>query len=162
MTKKTYYEKVGRKYVPVSEYDSDLTYALPKGTHLLMTYPGGTSTRYHINPNYAAMIAAGRICEDTISKAIMDATEIRRSHKSRNSETPLTPEQKLAWEKLVEAFGDDAKQLEWPSAREAAEKAVEAMTAEAEKLMSAPSVRKAYEQFMFVAALTKDNNELES
>lgn len=160
MTKKIYYEKVGRKYVPVSEYDSDLTYALPKGTHLLMTYPGGTSTRYNINPNYAAMIAAGRICEDVISKAIVDATEIRRNYKSR--QTPLTPEQKAAWDHLVEVFGEDARQLEWPSAREIAEKAVEVMTVEAEKLMSAPSVRKAYEQFMFVAELTKDNNELKS
>jgi hypothetical protein len=157
MTKKIYYEKVGRKYVPVSEYDSDLTYALPKGTHLLMTYPGGTSTRYHINPNYAAMIAAGRICEDVISRAIVEATELRRNYKSR--QTPLTPEQKAAWDHLVEVFGEDARQLEWPSAREIAEKAVEAMTREAEKLMTVPSVQKAYEHFMLMAELTRDNND---
>jgi len=157
MTKKIYYEKVGRKYVPVSEYDSDLTYALPKGTHLLMTYPGGTSTRYHINPNYAAMIAAGRICEDVISRAIVEATELRRNYKSR--QTPLTPEQKAAWDHLVEVFGEDARQLEWPSAREIAEKAVNAMTEEAEKLMTVPSVQKAYEHFMLMAELTRDNND---
>ena len=28
--------------------------------------PGGKSTRYNIDPNYAAMIAAGRIAEDAI------------------------------------------------------------------------------------------------
>ena len=160
MTKKIFYEKVGRKYVPVSEYDSDLTYALPKGTHLIMSYPGGTSTRYNIDPNYAAMIAAGRICEDVISKKIMQATEIRRHQ--RNASSPLTPEQRAAWDHLVEVFGPDARQLEWPSARECAEKAVEAMTIEAEKLMSVPSVKKAYEHFMLVAELTKDNNELKS
>lgn len=160
MTKEVFYKKVGRKYVPVSEYDSDLSYALPKGTHLLIVYPGGQSTRYNINPNYAAMIAAGRVAEDTISKAIMDATEIRRQ--TRNKETPLTAEQRAAWNHLVEVFGPDAKQLEWPSARECAERAVEAMTAEAEKLMSVPSVKKAYEQFMLMVELTKDNNELKS
>lgn len=154
--KKIFYEKVGRRYVPVSEYDSDFTYALPKGAHLLMVYPGGSSTRYNIDPNYAAMIAAGRICEDVISKKIMNATEIRRSTRGGKNTTPLTPSQKAAWDNLVTEFGPDAKQLEWPSARECAEEAVKAMQVEADKLMSVPAVKKAYEQFMFVAALTKD------
>ena len=35
--KKVYYEKVGRKYVPVSEYDSDFTYSLPKGSIVFAT-----------------------------------------------------------------------------------------------------------------------------
>jgi hypothetical protein len=155
MTKEVFYKKVGRKYVPVSEYDSDLTYALPKGTHWVMCYPGGTSTRYHVEPNYVAMIAAGRVAEDAISKAIMNATEIRRN--TRSKETPLTPGQKAAWDKLVEEFGPDAKQLEWPSARECAEAAVQAMTVEAEKLLANPSVRKAYEKFLFIAELTKEH-----
>jgi hypothetical protein len=162
MTKEIFYKKVGRKYVPVSEYDSDLSYALPKGSHLLIVYPGGQSTRYNINPNHAAMIAACRVAEDTISKAIMDATEIRRSTRGK-TESPLTESQREAWNNLVKEFGPDAKQLEWPSARECAEKAVQAMMVEAEKLMSVPAVKKAYEQFMFMAELTKDNNnELES
>lgn len=154
MTKKIFYEKIGRKYVPVSEYDSELTYALPKGTHLIMSYPGGTSTRYNVDPNYAAMIAAGRIAEDVISQRVMDATEIRRQG---DRTTPITPEQREAWENLVRVFGPSAKQLEWPSAREIAEEAVKAMEEEALKLMSVPSVKKAYEQFMLVAELTKDD-----
>jgi hypothetical protein len=107
------------------------------------------------------MLAACRVAEDAISKAIMDATEIRRQTRGRN-ETPLTESQKAAWENLVKEFGDDAKQLEWPSARGAAEDAVKAMMAEAEKLMSVPSVKKAYEHFMLVCELTKDNNEQSS
>jgi hypothetical protein len=151
--KKIYYEKVGRRYKPVSEYDSTLLDALPKGTHMIMVYPGGQSTRYNIDPNYAAMIAAGRIAEDVISRRIADATEIRRN--TRNKETPLTTGQKAAWDKLVEEFGPDAKQLEWPSARECAEEAVKAMQAEADKLMQNESVRNAYEQFQLVCKLTK-------
>jgi hypothetical protein len=155
--KKVYYEKVGRKYVPVAEYDSDLLDSFPKGNHLVMCYPGGTSRRYHIDPDYAGLIAAGRVAEDAISKKIMEATEIRRNSRSR--QTPLTPEQKAAWEHLVEVFGDDAKQLEWPSAREAATAAIEAMQAEAKSLYSNEAVKKAYDHFVLMCKLSKDTHD---
>lgn len=158
MTNKIYYEKVGRKYVPVREYDSDWTHSFPKGAHIIMSYPGGQSTRYSIDPNYAAMIAAGRLAEDAISKALMQATEIRRNTRGK-AETPLTPGQKAAWENLVKEFGDDAKQLEWPSIRECAEKAVEAMQEEADKLMQHDSVKQAYEHFMLMCELTKEHKD---
>lgn len=155
--KKIFYEKKGSRYYPVSEYDPDLVYALPKGAHMILVYPGGQSTKYNVDPNYAAMIAAGRVAEDAISKAIMDSTEIRRNYRSRSNETPLTPEQKAAWEHLVEVFGDDAKQLEWPAARECAEAGINAIMEEAEKLMTVPSVKKAYEHFLLMCELTKDH-----
>ena len=160
MTKKTYYVKEGRKYVPVAEYDSDLVDSFHKGTHLVMCYPGGVSRRFYIYPNYAAMIAAGRVAEDAVSKHIMDATEIRRQRERGpdGKGLPLTPGQKAAWDKLVEEFGDSAKQLEWPSAREAAEAAVVAMQVEADKLMTNPSVKKAWDRFMLVCDLTKQND----
>ena len=153
---KIFYEKKGRRYVPVAEYDHELMDSLRKGTHLVMCYPGGTSRRFNVDPNYAAMIAAGRIAEDSISKSIMAATEIRRNYKNRS--TPLTPGQKAAWDKLVEEFGPDAKQLEWPSARECAEAGVNAMMEEAVKLMDNPAVKKAYEHFILVCELTKEAN----
>jgi hypothetical protein len=156
VTKKIFYEKVGRKYVPVSEYDHELSHALPKGTHLIMVYPGGSSTRYKVDPMYAPMIAAGRVAEDALANALVKAGELRLGYKSR--ERRLTDEQREAWNHLVEVFGDDAKQLEWPSAREACEEAVKAMTVEADKLLANPSVRKAYERFLFVAELTKEHN----
>ena len=158
--KKIFYEKVGRKYVPVSEYDSNLLDALPKGTHIVMVYPGGQSTRYKIDPNHAAMIAAGRVAEDAISKKLLEASEIRMQRPDR--ERKLTESQKAAWENLVKEFGDSARQLEWPSIREVAEAGVKAMQEEAEKLMSVPSVKKAYEHFMLVCELTKEKNELKS
>jgi hypothetical protein len=155
--KKIYYEKVGRKYVPVAEYDNDLLDSFPKGTHLVMCYPGGTSRRFNVDPDYAAMIAAGRVAEDAVSKKIMEATEIRRNYKNRN--TPLTPRQRAAWDKLIEEFGEDARQLEWPSARECAEEAVKAMMAEANMLMTNPAVKKAWDNFMLVSELTKENKK---
>lgn len=157
--KKIFYEKVGRRYTPVSEYDNDLLDAFPKGTHLVMCYPGGSSRRFNIDPNYAALIAAGRVAEDAISKKIMDVTEIRRQQR-HETKTPLTPSQRAAWDNLVAEFGPDAKQLEWPSAREAAEDAVKAMQAEAEKLMANDSVRKSYEHFQLMCKLAYDNNKI--
>ena len=155
--KKIYYEKIGRRYVPVAEYDDTWMDSFPKGTHLIMCYPGGASRRFNVDPNYAAMIAAGRVAEDAISKRLYEATEIRRN--TRNKETPLTPGQKAAWDKLVEEFGPDAKQLEWPSARECAEAAVKAMQEEADKLMKHASVQQAYDQFLLVCELASNKTE---
>jgi hypothetical protein len=158
MTKKIYYEKVGRRYVPVAEYDNDLMDSFRKGNHLVMCYPGGVSRRFDIDPNYAAMIAAGRVAEDAVSKKIMEATEIRRQ-RDRGPDgkgKPLTPSQRAAWDKLVKEFGEDARQLEWPSAREAAEAAVKAMQAEADSLLQNPAVKRAYERFQFICNLTRE------
>lgn len=152
-----FYVKKGRRYIPHSTYSSEFCDSFPKGTHLVQSYPGGSSRRFNIDPAYAPMIAAGRVAEDVISKRIMDATEIRRN--TRNKETPLTPGQRAAWDNLVEEFGPDAKQLEWPSARECAEEAVKAMMKEADILLSNPAVRKAYEHFMLVCELTKENKK---
>ncbi len=148
--KKIFYEKVGRRYIPVSEYDSNLLDSFTKGSHLVMSYPGGKSTRYNVDPNYAAMIAAGRVAEDTISDAIRKASDLRTRSK------PITPGQRKAWDNLVEEFGEEARQLEWPSAREVAEAGVKAMQEEADKLMQNPSVRDAYEAFLITCALTRD------
>ena len=153
--KKIFYEKVGRRYKPVYEYDQTMMDAFPKGTHIVMCYPGGQSTRYNIDPNYAAMIAAGRVAEDAISTSLMEASKLRVPERDQ----PLTPEQLKAWKALAKAFGKEQYALEWSSYREAAEAGVKAMQVEADKLMSNPIVRKAYERFLFVAELTKEHNE---
>ena len=150
--KQIYYEKVGRKYVPVAEYDNDFMDGLTRGTHLVMSYPGGQSRRYNIDPNYAAMIAAGRVAEDAICKAISKASELRPTS------TPITVGQKRAWEKLAKEFGDDLCTLYGLSVHDCAEAGVKAMMEEADKLLANPTVRNAYEKFLFVAELTKDHN----
>ena len=149
--KKIYYEKVGRRYVPVSEYDSEYLDSFSKGTHIVMCYPGGQSRRYNIDPNYAAMIAAGRVAEDAISKAVHQASEMRPHNK------PITEKQRKAWENLAKAFGSDRYYIEIPSAREIAEEGVKAMQQEATMLMSNPSVKKAWDRFQLVCQLTKEN-----
>ena len=147
--KKIYYEKIGRRYVPVSEYDSEYLDSFSKGTHIVMCYPGGQSRRYNIDPNYAAMIAAGRVAEDAICDAL------RKSSEMRPQRTPITPGQKKAWENLAKELGDELCPLTYGSTRDHAEAGVNAMIAEADKLMSHPAVRDAYEQFQTVCNLVK-------
>ena len=147
--KKIYYEKVGRRYVPVAEYDNEFLDSFSKGTHIVMCYPGGQSRRYNIDPNYAAMIAAGRLAEDGICEAMRKASEMRPQR------TPLTPGQKKAWEKLAKEFGDGLATLSIGCARDHAEAGVKAMQEEADKLMAHPAVRDAYEQFQLVCNLVK-------
>ncbi len=150
MTKKIFYEKVGRRYKPVREYDSDLMDALPKGSHLISVYPGGRSGRYNVDPAYAPLIAAGRVAEDAISKAVVRASEMRPHNK------PITEKQKKAWEALAKAFGNDRYYVEIPSAREIAEEGVKAMQEEATLLMSNPAVKKAWDRFQLICQLTKE------
>ena len=148
--KKIYYEKRGRRYVPVAEYDSDFMDSFAHGTHLLMVYPGGQSRRFNIDPNYAVMIAAGRVDEDAICRAISKASELRPQ------QTPITLGQKKAWEKLAKEFGSELATLSGLCIRDCAEAGVNAMQEEADKLMSHPAVRDAYEQFQMICKLTKE------
>jgi hypothetical protein len=148
--KKVYYEKIGRRYRPVAEYDNDLLDSFHKGSHLVCVYPGGQSRRYNVEPNYAAMIAAGRVAEDAICKAVNKASEMRPAR------TPITPAQQRAWRKLAREFGDDLATLTGSSTRDIAEAAVQAMQAEADKLMSHPAVVDAWEKFMLTCELTKE------
>jgi hypothetical protein len=146
--KKIYYEKVGRKYVPVAEYDSDYLDSFPKGNHLVMCYPGGSSRRFCIDPALAPMIAAGRFAEDAMCDAIRKASEMRPQR------TPITEGQRRAWRKLAKEFGDDLATLSLGCARDIAEAGVSSMQVEADRLMKHASVRQAYEQFLLVCKLT--------
>lgn len=150
--KTLFYKKVGRRYIPVQEYDNELLDAFPKGTHLVMCYPGGQSRRYNIDPNYAAMIAASRVAEDAICRAISKASELRPQR------TPITERQQRAWRKLAKEFGDELCTLHGLSVHDCAEAGVKAMQLEADKLLTNPTVRKAYEKFLFVAELAKEHN----
>lgn len=148
MVKKILYEKVGRRYVPVAENYDD-RYTFPKGNHLVMCYPGGESRRYNIDPNYAALIAASRVAEDALCKALNKASEMRPAR------TPITPAQQQAWKKLAKEFGDELCTLYGASIHDIAEAGVQALQQEADKLLTNATVKEAYDQFLFVCALTK-------
>ena len=151
MVKKIYYEKVGRKYVPVSEYDSDYLDSFSKGTHIVMCYPGGQSRRYNIDPNYAALIAAGRVAEDAMCRAMQVASEMKPR------KTPITEGQRKAWKKLAKEFGEELCTLNCASAHDIAEAGIKALQDEANMLYLNPAVKKAYEHFILICQLTKES-----
>jgi hypothetical protein len=153
--KKIYYEKQGRRYVPVSEYDSTLMDAFPKGSHIVMCYPGGQSRRFNIDPNHAAMIAAGRVAQEAITTAISEASKM---HRDEHENTILTEEQHAAWMHFVEVMGERGRYVHYKSVHDIAEAGVKAMVEEADKLLQNPTVRKAYDKFLMVAELAKEKS----
>ena len=97
--KEVYYKKVGRRYVPVSEYDSNLHSAFPKGKHLIVSVdPGITSYHYKIDPAFAPVLAAAKYGETALSNAIVKATDLRRQQ--NGGDKKLTDEQRKAWERV--------------------------------------------------------------
>lgn len=153
MVKKVYYEKVGRKYVPVAEYDSDYLDAFPKGSTLVMCHPGGQSRRFDIDPNYAALIAAGLVAEDAMIQAIRTASELRPA------KTPITLAQQRAWKGLARAFGTELCTLNGASSYDIARAGVKALEDEAARLLTNEAVKASYEKFLFVCALTKQQEK---
>jgi hypothetical protein len=99
------------------------------------------------------MIAAGRVAEDAMCRAISRASELRPR------QTPLTEGQRRAWKKLAKEFGEDLATLQIGCARDIAEAGLQALQEEATKLMTHESVRIAYEQFLLVCELTKEHNK---
>ena len=149
MTQKIYYEKRGRRYVPVAEYNEDLLDSFPKGAHLVVCNPGGTSRRYDIDPALAPMIAAGIYARQDICSALVQASEMRPSR------TPITAQQQAAWQALATAFGDDLATLHGQNIAAIADAGVAAMQREAQALLEHPAVRQAYEHFLLVCELTR-------
>jgi hypothetical protein len=155
--REVFYKKVGRKYVPVSEYDSTLLDALPKGAHLVLCYPGGRSTRYNIDPDFAPMIAAGRYAEEAVSKSLMASSEIRPAAWDKFS----AKDQRL-WTAIKSCIPKEHRYMyTHGSAYDAVQAGVKAMSVEAETMLENPAVRKAYERFQLICKLAKDHTKKE-
>lgn len=150
----TLYKKVGRRYVPVREYDEEYRNSDAEGAYLKIVRPGRTSSRSIIEPEFAPLIAAGMIAEDAIVSSIMHASELQPQP------APLTAEQKEAWENLKQTFDGAMQGLVRESAAAIKSAALDTMIAEQEKLMKHPSVKKAYDNFLLVCQLTKEKENV--
>jgi hypothetical protein len=149
--KKTFYEKIGRRYVPVAEYDSELANATRKGTNLVVTYDGGRTTYYNIEPALAPMIAAGGIFSEEVANAISE-----KSTYSISTTAPLTSKQQKAWVALEKALGPDVVRLTSPSLHGCVAAGTSLLKLKVQNLLSNPAVKSAYDQFIFLCELTKD------
>lgn len=71
------YEKHGKRYKPVSEYDPIVFDAMEMGAHLVIVKPGIKSTRYHVEPENVRVLATIELHREAIMQAMRDATEVR-------------------------------------------------------------------------------------
>lgn len=149
----TFYRKVGRRYEPVEEYDPELLDALPQGDHLISVRIGLTSRRYAVDPALAPMIAAGLYAEDAIGRAIYNAMELKPQP------VTMTPRQLELVAELTASMNQQDAQWIRPCAGDAARAGVAALQQEAQRRMSHPAVREAYDHFLTVARLCDDPND---
>lgn len=151
--KQTFYKKVGRRYVAISEYDSELMDGLPQGDHLISVRVGMTSRRYNVDTALAPMIAAGLYAEDAICRRIQEETELRPANREIDEDT------QRRWKEFISTIPEEFRfMFTHGSARDAAEAGVKAMQEEAQRRMSHPAVRKAYEDFLLVARLCENQD----
>ena len=114
--KETYYIKVGKRYKPVREYDSQLMDSFPEGCHLVVSFPGNTSYRYNIKPDTAALEAAFRVAAE--NGKIAD--EIHKVCEAKPRK-PWGDKQKAAFKKFQEESGLDMFYLGYPSIQDIVE-----------------------------------------
>lgn len=151
--KKVFYEKVGKRYKPIREYDDTFMSAYPKGTHLVVCKPGTTSYMYGIDPALAPMVAAGKYAENEMSQAIIKGLEMKLN------QTPITEQQRELWVELKKSFAEQDFVIHGPAAADAAREGIKALEKEVEKMLTVPSVKLAYDHFMMVWALTKEQTK---
>jgi hypothetical protein len=154
--KKIYYERVGRKYVPVAEYDSDFMHSLSKGTHLVVAIPCGQTYKYNIKPEFATLIAAGEQIRQELANKVAEASQAKISERANSVPTE---EQLAAWRALQVAYNNELLMISYPSAVEIADTALNLLYAEAEKLIANPAVKRAWDHLQTVSSLTKEKND---
>jgi 5-hydroxyisourate hydrolase-like protein (transthyretin family) len=123
---------------------------------LIRVHPGCRSTRYHIDPDNAAVIAALEYAKDAI------VSEIVNSSQSRPQSVPLTKMQVEAWDNMKEAFGDDLGLVNYPSANEIAQNAISELKFLVDQMLENENVKKSYEDFVLMAKLCgQENNSVD-
>jgi len=148
--RKVYYTKQGNEYVPVEEYDPDLMDALPYGTHLTVVREGGQSRRYNVDPAFVPFMAGAVALEEKLAYIIQKAA-YAQPHKK-----PITEKQREAWKQFRETMGDELGMITYPSITDVARNILESIQAEAEQQLKNPAMRKAYDNYLLLATLSKE------
>jgi hypothetical protein len=106
----TLFQKRGRRYFPVAEYDPLITESFEYGHHLVSVSPGLKMTTYQVEPEQAPILAALREHRETLAKAIKEASA------KRPSSGRLTQRELAAFQVWKEMIGQDAFTILVPSA----------------------------------------------
>lgn len=139
--KTTFYKKQGRRYVPVSEYDSEVRDAWPKGSHVVVSQPGHTVYKYSINPDYASVIVAALLSKDK-----MVDTMINKSI-GIDSTTALT-ESEIDIAKQYKQLLINRGIIFLPSYNDIVQAGIDVLIDNAVEHSTNPTVRHSYEQFI--------------
>lgn len=108
----TFYVKQGKRYKPVLYGDETFNHAMPSGTHLVVVQPGLESRIYHIQPDAAPLLATAKLAEDKVLAKMREISALRPQA------TPITLEQKQAWDNLRAVMGDDLFYFTYSSLKE--------------------------------------------
>ena len=87
--KYTLYEKIGRKYKPVQEYDSKVMDSLPAGFHLIFVQPGSKSYKFNVEPDNIELMAAAKIMEEGMITALQDESVFKPCKKLTQKQADL-------------------------------------------------------------------------
>ena len=95
------------------------------------------------------MIAAGSYAEDRIAAIIVDKLTYTPEI------PPYTQEQKEAWDRMREVYGEDLCRLKTSTIMEAVRAGVSEMIKEAEEILENPALQQSYDNFLLLSKLTR-------
>lgn len=147
-----YYKKQGKRYVPANVYSERFSRSMPVGSTLSVVRPNGTSRVFNIEPEFAPITAAALHARQEITDAILQAAT------ARPATQVLSDEQREAWNNFIKVMGVRGRYIEYPSAMEVCDVVTQTLESEAKKMLEVPAVKEAYEHFLFLYKITKENN----
>jgi hypothetical protein len=137
----TYYVKRGRKYQPVSQYESGLLESLSSGTYLVNVKLGCRSVRHTVDSKLdLALLATAHSLRDHLSTKLMTAQEAQPSR-------PLSPRAQELWRQLQEESGDQRFMIQYPSAAQVVDEFMLELTEQTQKKLAVAAVRESWQEF---------------
>lgn len=157
MVDTVYYEKIDNQYYPVSYYSSDLSSSFREGSYLVTVHPYSKEFDNiefrKIEPALLPIFAAFKYAEHSIASKLGAALQDYKLPKKKE----LTAEQVQLWKTLAQSLGKQDLHIYSSSAHDAVRAGYEVIEQEVNKMMQNKAVKAAYENFMMVWKLTKDN-----
>ena len=148
MAETVYYKKEGRKFVPVSYYDSKMCDAVTEGATLIVKQKNLTMRRRNVDIDYAPILAATMATKESLSNTLIKASEARPHRKQ------LTEEELADWQSLIDKHGDNFQYIEYPSAYESVEAALEFLAKQVVTAHKNEAVLEAWNHYKLLVALT--------
>jgi hypothetical protein len=150
--KETFYRKVGRKYVEVSQYDDNFCNSYPIGSHLVTVEKGCAMRKMNVDPALLPLIAATELFRSELAQVIVKASDAYPSSQFIGADL-------AAYQTFKASLSPDKMYyLSYPSANEVATAALSMLTKKAEALLQNDAVKQAYDNFILISKLSDEHN----